>query len=65
LEAIQAVAADSRLAEYQPYWAARAALLARSGFYGEARHSYRIAIGLEQDPAVREFLRLCEAALPA
>src|SRR5882724_9560553 len=31
LDAIQAVAADARLAEYQPYWAARAELLAKTG----------------------------------
>jgi predicted RNA polymerase sigma factor len=27
LEAMQAVAADARLVEYQPYWSARAALV--------------------------------------
>ena len=31
LDAMQELAADSRLAEYQPYWAARAELLARTG----------------------------------
>ena len=31
LDALQAVAGDARLAEYQPYWAARAELLARTG----------------------------------
>ncbi len=51
LEALEAVAADARLIEYQPYWAARAELLARTGARDEARHAYEIAIGLERDPA--------------
>jgi predicted RNA polymerase sigma factor len=57
-------AADARLAEYQPYWAARAALLARAGAPGEARRAYNVAIGLEADPAVRRFLQRRQAALP-
>ncbi len=47
---------DTRLAEYQPYWAARAELLAKTGAHTEARYAYEIAIGLERDPAVRRFL---------
>ena len=50
------LATDTRLASYQPYWAARAGLLARSGETTEARAAYRVAIGLEPDPAVRRFL---------
>ncbi len=50
LDAIQEVASDVRLAEYQPYWAARAELLARTGAHGEARRAYEIAIGLEATP---------------
>ena len=65
LEAMQAVAADGRLAEYQPYWAARAELLSKTGAHGEARGAYEIAIGLERDPAVRRFLQRRQAALPA
>jgi RNA polymerase sigma-70 factor (ECF subfamily) len=42
-----------RLAEYQPYWAARAELLAKTGAQDEARHAYEVAIGLERDPAVQ------------
>jgi predicted RNA polymerase sigma factor len=57
LEAIHQVASDSRLAEYQPYWAARAELLAKAGAHGEARQAYEIAMGLERDPAVRCFLQ--------
>ena len=63
LEAMPEVAADARLAEYQPYWAARAELLARTGAHGEARRAYEIAIGLERDPAVRRFLQARQAAL--
>ena len=42
---------------YQPYWAARAELLARVGARAEAEKAYRIAIGLERDEAVRRFLQ--------
>ena len=63
LDALQAVAGDSRLAEYQPYWAARAELLARTGAGEEARRAYAMAIGLERDPAVRRFLQRRQAAL--
>jgi predicted RNA polymerase sigma factor len=49
-------ACDARLVQYQPYWAARAELMANTGAHGEARHAYEIAIGLERDPAVRRFL---------
>src|SRR5579863_4081927 len=51
LDALQAMAADARLAEYQPYWAAQAELLAKAGARGEAHGAYEIAIGLERDPA--------------
>ena len=57
LDALQHVAGDARLAEYQPYWAARAELLAKAAASGEARQAYDIAIGLERDPAVRRFLQ--------
>lgn len=64
LEALQEVAADTRLTEYQPYWAARAELLARTDADDEARAAYEIAIGLERDPAVRRFLQRRRSALP-
>lgn len=54
----------ARLAEYQPWWAARADLLTRTGAHADARHAYSIAIGLERDPAVRRFLERRQAALP-
>jgi predicted RNA polymerase sigma factor len=64
LDAMPDVAADARLAEYQPYWAARAELLAKTSAHVEARHAYDIAIGLERDPAVRRFLQQRQSALP-
>lgn len=63
LEAMPEVAGDARLAEYQPYWAARAKLLVMAGASGEARQAYEIAIGLERDPAVRRFLQNQQSAL--
>ena len=65
LEAMQEVAADPRLTEYQPYWAARAELMAKTGAHGEAREAYEVAIGLERDPAVRRFLQRRLSALPS
>jgi predicted RNA polymerase sigma factor len=63
LAAMPDTAADARLADYQPYWAARAELLARTGAHGEARHAYDIAIGLEHDDAVRRFLQRRQSML--
>jgi RNA polymerase sigma-70 factor (ECF subfamily) len=56
LEAMPDHNGDGRLAAYQPYWAARAELLAKAGAHEEAGQAYEIAIGLERDPAVRRFL---------
>jgi len=64
LAALEELAADDRLAEYQPFWAARAELLARASEFGEAREAYQMAIGLERDPSVRRFLQQRQAALP-
>jgi len=57
LAALDQVADDGRLAEYQPYWAARAGLLARADDVAAADAAYQRAIGLESDPAVRRFLQ--------
>ena len=57
LAVLDGVAGDARLADYQPYWAARAGLLARIGAVAEADAAYALAIGLEADPAVRRFLQ--------
>jgi RNA polymerase sigma-70 factor (ECF subfamily) len=63
LDELKKVADDSRLREYQPYWAARAELLARTGADREARQAYELAIGLERDDAIRRFLRQRQATL--
>lgn len=63
LEILECLAQDERLTEYQPYWAARAELLARNGARAEAHQAYEVAIGLERDPAVRRFLQQRQAAL--
>jgi predicted RNA polymerase sigma factor len=57
LAELDRVAADSRMAEYQPYWAVRAELLAKLKQGSGAREAYQVAIGLERDPAVRRFLQ--------
>ena len=57
LDALEPYADDPRLADYQPYWAARADLLARAGATAEALGAYDLAIGLERDPALRRFLQ--------
>jgi RNA polymerase sigma-70 factor, ECF subfamily len=57
LAALDALSGDKPVAGYQPYWAARAALLARTGASEAAAEAYRRAIGLESDPAVRRFLQ--------
>jgi RNA polymerase sigma-70 factor (ECF subfamily) len=63
LEALREVEEDPRLTQYQPYWAARAELLARIGECTEAGRAYDIAIGLERDPAVRTYLQQKKGAL--
>lgn len=57
LSALDKLAGDPRLAQYQPWWAARADLLARAGNAAEAHAAYDNAIGLESDRAVRLFLQ--------
>ena len=64
LAAMPDESADPRLTEYQPYWAARAELLARTGAFAESRRANEIAIGLERDPAVRRFLERRRSATP-
>jgi predicted RNA polymerase sigma factor len=48
---------------YQPYWAVRAHVLRRLGKTSEAIGAYDRAIGLAEDPAVREFLLQKRATL--
>ncbi|TPJ40757.1 RNA polymerase sigma factor [Mesorhizobium sp. B2-3-13] len=63
LAALYVLGDDKRLDDYQPYWAARAGLLARLGQGPQAVEAYDRAIGLERDPAVRRFLQAKRAAL--
>jgi RNA polymerase sigma-70 factor (ECF subfamily) len=56
LAALDKLSEDPRLIDYQPYWAARAGLLARCGAANQADRAYELAIGLESDAAVRRFL---------
>ncbi|MER9346252.1 RNA polymerase sigma factor [Mesorhizobium sp. M0227] len=63
LAALYVLGDDKRLDEYQPYWAARAGLLARLGQVPQACEAYDRAIGLERDPAVRRFLQGKRAVL--
>jgi RNA polymerase sigma-70 factor (ECF subfamily) len=57
LAALDGLKDDPQLITYQPYWAARAEMLARTGATMEADQAYELAIGLESDPAVRRFLQ--------
>lgn len=63
LQALELLAGSARLAEYQPYWAARVELSPRCGALAQAREAYQMAIGLEREPAVRRFLQQRSAAL--
>jgi RNA polymerase sigma-70 factor (ECF subfamily) len=63
LAVLGSVAGDKRVLEYQPYWAALAGLLARAGAVSASDDAYRRAIGLEPDPAVRQFLTAKRAGL--
>lgn len=63
LAALDTLAEDPRLRDYQPYWAARAGLLARTNNASAADEAYEHAIGLESDPVVRRFLQQRRQAL--
>jgi RNA polymerase sigma-70 factor (ECF subfamily) len=62
LAALDAVEGAS-LSQYQPYWSARAHLLARAGRRDLARAAYDHAIGLAIDPAIRSFLQKRKSSL--
>jgi len=57
LAALDPIDADKRLKSYQPYWAARGHLLARTGRRIDAAEAFRVAIGLTTDEAVRAYLQ--------
>lgn len=56
MASLETIAGDPRMATYQPYWAARAHLLAATGRYAQARDAYVTAIALEPDSAVKTYL---------
>jgi predicted RNA polymerase sigma factor len=55
LTVLDAIDRDA-VSSYQPYWAVRAHLLQRLGRTAAASDAYERAIGLAEDPAIREFL---------
>lgn len=55
LQALDAIPADE-VASYQPFWAARAHLLAAGGARAAARQAFDRAIGLSTNAAVRAYL---------
>src|SRR5579859_162807 len=55
LAALDGIGTDD-VSAYQPYWAVRAHLLQRLGKTSEAANAFDRAIGLAEDPAVRQFL---------
>ncbi len=62
LKLLDAVAGE-KLEGFEPYWVARANLSARAGDVEGARKAYALAIGLQTDPAARDFLAARLAAL--
>jgi RNA polymerase sigma-70 factor (ECF subfamily) len=55
LAALDGIDLDA-VSTYQPYWAVRAHVLQRLGKTSEAGDAFDRAIGLAEDPAVRQFL---------
>lgn len=55
LAVLDAIDQDA-ISAYQPYWAVRAHLLDVLGKTADSKHAYDRAIGLAEDPAIREFL---------
>lgn len=53
-----------RVANYQPYWAARAHLLQLLDRAVEAREAFTRAASLTEDPALREYLRQRSVGIP-
>ena len=56
LASLDTIADDKRMADYQPYWAARGHLAARAGRKDDAHEALTLAIGLSSDEAVRQYL---------
>jgi RNA polymerase sigma-70 factor, ECF subfamily len=64
LELLEELELDEQLADYQPYWSARADLLRRAGNTKQAMKAYEEALALATNPVERRFLerRLSELA---
>jgi RNA polymerase sigma-70 factor, ECF subfamily len=61
---LQALDALTNHAEaYQPFWAAKADLLSRTGAIKKAEHAFDVAIGLSYDDSIRSFLMNRRAGL--
>jgi RNA polymerase sigma-70 factor, ECF subfamily len=58
LAALPSTSENPELVSFQPYYAAKAEFLARAGLLADARQAYAMAIGLETDPAIRNYLML-------
>lgn len=56
LASLDTIADDRRMAQYQPYWAARGHLAARAGDKAQAHEALTLAIGLTSEDAVRHYL---------
>ncbi len=56
IASLDAIAGAERMVHYQPYWAARADMLARCGDTERAHDAFERAVGLTIDPAVRAYL---------
>jgi RNA polymerase sigma-70 factor, ECF subfamily len=56
IASLDAITDAERMVHYQPYWAARADMLARCGETERARDAFERAIGLTIDPAARAYL---------
>jgi len=65
LAALAPLVNDKRVQGYQPYWAARGHLLARTGAAAEAHEAFTVAIGLTTDDAVTAYLNDQLARLPS
>ena len=63
LASLDTIADDKRMADYQPYWAARGHFAARAGRKDQAHEALTLAIGLSTDEAVRQYLTGQRAAL--
>lgn len=63
LASLDTIASDKRMADYQPYWAARGHLAARAGQKDQAHEALTLAIGLATDEAVRQYLVAQRASL--